>query len=222
MPIHKEVARDWSQVTGCEITECYGMTETSPAITANPLSLLKYSGYLGVPLPSTDVSIRDMRGNELNQGAEGELWVRGPQVMLGYWKQSQATFGALEKDGWFKTGDVAVISETGMIKVIDRLRDIVNVSGFIVYPSEVEKVMLSHAGVHDIAAVGVPDDCSGEVVKLFVVGKDGFSDTEALHAFCKIKLSGYKRPKEIEFVEKIPRFKSGRLLRRELRKPSST
>jgi len=148
--------------------------------------------------------------------------VRGPQVMLGYWKQSQATFGALEKDGWFKTGDVAVISEKGMIKVIDRLRDIVNVSGFVVYPSEVEKVVLSHEGVEDIAAVGVPDDCSGEVVKLFVVGKDGFADDEALHAFCKIKLSGYKRPKKIEFVEKIPRFKSGRLLRRELRKPSST
>ncbi|PWQ95307.1 AMP-binding protein [Leucothrix arctica] len=222
MPIHKAVARNWSQVTGCEITECYGMTETSPAITANPLSLLKYSGYLGVPLPSTEISIRDMRGNELNQGAEGELWARGPQVMLGYWKQPQATYGALCKDGWFRTGDVAMVSETGMVKVIDRLRDIVNVSGFVVYPSEVEKLMLTHESVEDVAAVGLPDDRSGEVVKLFVVGKDGFDDTEALHAFCKIKLSGYKRPKEIEFVEKIPRFKSGRLLRRELRKPSST
>ncbi len=222
MPIHKAVARNWSQVTGCEITECYGMTETSPAITANPLNLLKYNGYLGLPLPSTDISIRDMRGNELNQGAEGELWVRGPQVMLGYWKQPQATYSTINKEGWFKTGDVALVSDEGMVKVIDRLRDVVNVSGFIVYPSEIEKTVFGHSSVEDVAAIGVPDDCSGEVVKLFVVGKDGFNDVEALHEFCKVKLSGYKRPKEIEFVEKLPRFKSGRLLRRELRKPSST
>jgi len=222
MPIHKAVARDWAQVTGCEITECYGMTEASPGITANPLNSLKYNGYLGVPIPSTEISVRDEHGNELAQGSAGELWVRGPQVMLGYWKQPQATLEALSKNGWFRTGDVAVISGIGMVKVIDRLRDVVNVSGFVVYPSEVEKVLIPHEGVHDVAAVGIKDDRSGEAVKLFVVGKHGYNDAEALHAFCKTKLSGYKRPKEIEFVDKIPRFKSGRLLRRELRKPSST
>ncbi|RVU84794.1 long-chain-fatty-acid--CoA ligase [Leucothrix sargassi] len=222
MSIHKSVARDWSQVTGCEITECYGMTETSPGITVNPLNLLQYNGYIGLPLPSTDISIRDASGHELNQGAEGELWVRGPQVMLGYWKKSQATYGALSKDGWFKTGDVASVSKEGMVKVLDRLQDVVNVSGFMVYPTEIERVMSSHEGVHDVAVLGVEDENSGEAVKLFVVGKNGYDDVESLHQYAKAKLSGYKRPREIEFVDKIPRFKSGRLLRRELRKSSST
>lgn len=219
MPVHPSVVKDWSQKTGTPIIECYGMTETSPAISINPLHILKYNGTVGLPVPSTDVSIRDLSGNELGIETPGELWVKGPQVMEGYWKQSEDTQKVLDKDGWFKTGDVAVMSEQGYLKVIDRIRDIVNVSGFIVYPSEVERLVLSLESVKDAAVVAVPDDRSGEAVKLFVVPANPLEqDSDAIVAFCKSKLSGYKCPKHIEYVERIPRLKSGRLLRRELRK----
>ena len=219
MAVHRSVVRDWSKVTGTPIIECYGMTETSPAISINPLHLLKYNGTVGLPLPSTEVSIRDLSGNELGVDAPGELWVKGPQVMEGYWKLAEATKQVLDKDGWFRTGDVAVMSDTGFLTVIDRIRDIVNVSGFVVYPSEVERLVLSLDSVKDAAVVAVPDDRSGETVKLFVVPTNELEhDKEAILAFCKSKLSGYKCPKHIEFVDRIPRLKSGRLLRRELRK----
>lgn len=219
MPVHLSVVRDWSQITGTPIIECYGMTEASPAVTINPLHLLKYNGTVGLPVPSTEVSIRDLSGNELGAEAPGELWVRGPQVMLGYWRQPEATKQVLDREGWFRTGDVAVVSAEGYVTVIDRIRDIVNVSGFVVYPSEVESLLKTHESVKDAAVVAVPDDRSGEAVKIFVVSKDPKNqDEEAILAFCKSKLSGYKCPKNIEFVERIPRLKSGRLLRRELRK----
>lgn len=222
MELPREVAREWSQVTGTALIECYGMTETSPAITTNPLHLLKYNGYLGLPLPSTEVSIRDLRGNELGYNTPGELWVRGPQVMVGYWRQQEATQRVLNQEGWFRTGDVATLSDNGFIQVIDRIRDMVNVSGFVVYPSEVEQLVMSHPLVKEAAAIAVPDDRSGEAVKVFVVPEDPHQKDEAeLHDFCKAKLSGYKCPKYIEFVKQIPKQKSGRLLRRELRKPSN-
>jgi long-chain acyl-CoA synthetase len=218
MPLHKSVARDWSQVTSMPIIECYGMTEASPAIAANPLSLLKYSGYIGLPLPSTDVSIRDLRGNALSPGNPGELWVRGPQVMLGYWKERGRAHSTINVEGWLRTGDVALMMDSGFIKLIERVRDIINVSGFVIYPSEIETVVKSHPAVEDAGVIGVPDERSGEAVRLFVVSKDGSNDQTQLFEYCKAKLSAYKRPKTIEFVERIPRQKSGRLLRRELRK----
>ncbi|PWQ98205.1 AMP-binding protein [Leucothrix pacifica] len=219
MPVHPSVVKDWSQVTGTPIIECYGMTETSPAVTINPLHILKYNGTVGLPLPSTEVSIRDLSGNELGIDTPGELWVKGPQVMEGYWRQADATRQVMDKEGWFRTGDVAVISELGYLKVIDRIRDIVNVSGFVVYPSEVERLVLSLDSVKDAAVVAAPDDRSGEAVKLFVVPANPLEhDEEGILGFCRSKLSGYKCPKHIEFVERIPRLKSGRLLRRELRK----
>lgn len=221
MPVHTSVVKDWVQVTGTPIIECYGMTETSPAIAINPLNLLKYNGTVGLPLPSTEVSVRDLSGNELNTGSAGELWVRGPQVMMGYWQQPEASKHLLDDEGWFRTGDVAVISAKGYITVIDRIRDIVNVSGFVVYPSEIERLILTHHGVKDAAVVAVPDDRSGEAVKLFVVSENPYEqNSDEILAFCKTKLSGYKCPKHIEFVTRIPRHKSGRLLRRELRKAS--
>lgn len=218
MELHKSVARNWSQVTGVPIVECYGMTETSPAITANPLNLLKYNGSIGLPLPSTEISIRDLSGNPLPCEKPGELWVRGPQIMQGYWSKSGQKTAAVNAEGWLRTGDVAVMMESGFITFIERIKDIVNVSGFIVYPSEVETVVKMHSNVADAGAIGVPDQYSGEAVKLFVVCKDGSNDEAALMAYCKDKLSPYKCPRSIEFVERIPRQKSGRLLRRELRK----
>ncbi len=218
MPLHKSVARDWSQVTGVPVIECYGMTETSPAVATNPLNLLKYNGYVGLPLPSTEISIRDLRGNPLPHGSAGELWVRGPQVMLGYWRKSGSNIRAVNAEGWFRTGDVAMMMESGFIKLIERIRDIINVSGFIVYPSEIEAVVKTHPSVEDVGAIGVADDHSGQAVKIFVVSEDGINDEEQLLSYCKSKLSAYKCPKHIEFVERIPRQKSGRLLRRELRK----
>jgi len=218
MSLHKSLARDWSQVTGVPIIESYGMTETAPAIAANPLNLLKYNGYAGLPLPSTDISIRDLRGNALSPGNPGELWVRGPQVMLGYWRRSGNNICAVDAEGWFRTGDVAIMMKSGFIKLIERIKDIVNVSGFVVYPSEIEAIVKQHSSVKDSGAIGVPDQRSGEAVKLFVVSKDGSNDEAQLLAYCKLKLSAYKCPKQIEFVERIPRQKSGRLLRRELRK----
>lgn len=221
MPVHRSVVRDWSNTTGTPIIECYGMTETSPAVTVNPLHLLKYNGTVGLPIPSTEVSIRDLSGNELGAESPGELWVRGPQVMVGYWRQPEATKLVLDSEGWFRTGDVALVSAEGFVTVIDRIRDIVNVSGFVVYPSEVERLLKTHESVKDAAVVAIPDDRSGEAVKIFVVPKDPLKqDEEAILAFCKSKLSGYKCPKQVEFVERIPRLKSGRLLRRELRKAS--
>lgn len=218
MPLHKSLARDWSQVTGVPIIECYGMTEASPAITTNPLNLLKYNGYIGLPLPSTEISIRDLRGNPLPPESPGELWVRGPQVMLGYWRKSGKSVTGVDADGWFRTGDVAMMMESGFIKLIERVRDIINVSGFVVYPSEIEAVVKKHPSVEDVGAIGVPDSRSGQAVQLFVVSKDGSNDGIQLLDYCKSKLSAYKCPKQIEFVERIPRQKSGRLLRRELRK----
>ena len=218
MTLHKSVARDWSQVTGVPIIECYGMTETSPAVATNPLNLLKYNGYSGLPLPSTEISIRDLRGNPLPQGSPGELWVRGPQVMLGYWRNSGRHLKAIDAEGWFRTGDVAMMTGSGFIKLIERIRDIINVSGFVVYPSEIEAVVNQHPSIEDVGVIGVPDNHSGQTVKLFVVSKDGSNDEVQLLNYCKSKLSAYKCPKQIDFVERIPRQKSGRLLRRELRK----
>ncbi len=218
MELHKSIARDWSQVTGVPIIECYGMTEASPAIAANPLNLLKYSGYIGLPLPSTEVSIRDLRGNPLAPGNPGELWVRGPQVMKGYWKERDQASSIINAEGWLRTGDVALMMESGFIKLIERIKDIINVSGFVIYPSEIETVVKMHNNVEDAGVIGVPDQRSGQAVKLFVVCKDGSNDDAELFEHCKAKLSAYKCPKTIEFVERIPRQKSGRLLRRELRK----
>ena len=218
MELHKSLARDWSRVTGMPIIECYGMTEASPAITTNPLNLEKYNGYIGLPLPSTEISIRDLRGNVLPPENPGELWVRGPQVMLGYWKKSGLIIPAVDSQGWFRTGDVAIMMESGYIKLIERIRDIINVSGFVVYPSEIEEVAKRHPSVQDAGVIGIPDNHSGEAVKLFVVSADGSNDDSELLSYFKSKLSAYKCPKEVEFVERIPRLKSGRLLRRELRK----
>lgn len=219
MAMNKGLAKEWAHLTGMPLIESYGMTEASPAITINPMNLPKYNGFLGLPLPSTEVSIRDLSGNELGPNRPGEVWVKGPQIMLGYWRKPETTAYALTKDGWFRTGDVAEMCPNGYVRVIDRIRDIVNVSGFVVYPTEIESLVKTHESVEDAAVIAVPDDRSGEAVKLFVVTKKGFeSDELVLMNFCRGKLSGYKCPKHIEFVDRLPRDKTGNLLRRELRK----
>jgi len=212
----RTVAERWSRVTGCEILEAYGLTETSPAITMNPLGRIK-RGTVGLPVPDTDIRIQDEEGDALAPGEVGELCVRGPQVFRGYWHAPQATAESFTPDGWLKTGDLAWRDEDGYIKIVDRKQDLILVSGFNVYPNEIENVLLNHPGVAACAAVGVPDSHSGEVVKAFVVRRDPDATEAELDAWCRSNLAGYKVPKIIEFCEALPLTPVGKILRRELR-----
>ncbi|RZT41027.1 long-chain fatty acid--CoA ligase [Cupriavidus agavae] len=217
MAVQEAVAKNWLAKTGCPIIEGYGLSETSPSATCNPTDTDAFSGTIGLPLPSTEVSIRDDDGNELPLGQPGEICLRGPQVMAGYWNRPDETAKVMTPDGFFKTGDIGVMDERGYTKIVDRKKDMILVSGFNVYPNEVEGVVAECPGVLEVAAVGVPDQHSGEVVKLFVVKKDpGLSEADVI-AFCKERLTGYKRPKYVEFRTELPKTNVGKILRRELR-----
>ncbi|MGO4505157.1 MULTISPECIES: long-chain-fatty-acid--CoA ligase [unclassified Dyella] len=217
MAVQRAVAERWKKVTGCTLAEAYGLTETSPAACINPLDLKDYNGSIGLPIPSTDVAIWSEENQPLAIGEVGELMVRGPQVMKGYWQRPDETAKVLGSDGWLHTGDIARMDATGYVYIVDRKKDMILVSGFNVYPNEVEDVVMQHPGVAEVAAVGVPDEHSGEVVKLFVVRKDPNLTVEELKKFCHDNLTGYKRPKLIEFRDSLPKSNVGKILRRELR-----
>src|SRR5690606_1676021 len=198
MAIQKGVAERWKKVTGNNITEGYGLSETSPVATANKASSDEFTGTIGLPLPSTDIAIRDDDGNELPLGEVGEICIRGPQVMAGYWNRPDETAKVMTADGFFKSGDMGFMDEKGYTKIVDRKKDMILVSGFNVYPNELEEIVALHPGVLEVAAVGVPDEHSGEVPKLFVVKKDPNLTVEMLTAYCKENFTGYKRPRHIE------------------------
>jgi long-chain acyl-CoA synthetase len=217
MAVQEAVAERWKQVTGKPLIEAYGLTETSPAATINPLDLPAYNGSIGLPVPSTEIALRDDAGREVPLGQPGELCIRGPQVMAGYWHRPDETAKVIDKDGWLATGDVGVIDERGFVRIVDRKKDMILVSGFNVYPNEIEAVVAMHSGVLECAAIGVPDAKSGEAVKLFAVKKDATLTAEALLAHCREHLTGYKCPREVEFRSELPKSNVGKILRRELR-----
>jgi long-chain acyl-CoA synthetase len=217
MAVQEAVAKKWKQVTGVPLIEAYGLTETSPAATINPLDLPEYSGSIGLPISSTELMLRDDNGHEVGLGQPGEICIRGPQVMAGYWQRPDETAKVIDKDGWFATGDVGVMDERGFVKIVDRKKDMILVSGFNVYPNEIEGVMAAHPAVLECAAVGVPDTKSGEAVKLFVVKKDQAVTAEDLVKYCRENLTGYKCPRDIEFRTELPKSNVGKILRRELR-----
>ncbi len=217
MAVQRVVAERWKAITGKPIIEGYGLSETSPVATCNANNIEVYTGTIGLPLPSTEISIRDDDGQEMALGLAGEICIRGPQVMAGYWHRPEETAKVMTADGFFKTGDVGVMDEQGYVKIVDRKKDMVLVSGFNVYPNEVEDVAVSHPGVLEAAVIGVPDAHSGEAVKLFVVRRDPELTVADLAEFCKEQLTGYKRPKYIEFRDELPKSNVGKILRRELR-----
>lgn len=217
MAVTSAVAERWEKVTDSRLIEAYGLTETSPAAVINPTDLLSFNGMIGLPISSTEISIRDEEGNELAVGERGELWIRGPQVMKGYWKRPKETANVIDQQGFLRTGDVAIINEQGFVKIVDRLKDMILVSGFNVYPNEVEDVISSDKRILEVGAIGVPHEISGEIVKVYVVRKDpGLTEKDVLES-CKETLTGYKRPKEVEFVDELPKSNVGKILRRELR-----
>jgi long-chain acyl-CoA synthetase len=215
--VQEAVAKRWAEVTGKPLSEAYGLTETSPAVTINPFNKPDYNGTIGVPLPSTDVSLRDDDDNIVPTGEPGELCVKGPQVMQGYWNRPEDNAKSFTADGYFRTGDVAVMDDKGYFKIVDRKKDMIIVSGFNVFPNEIEGVVAMHPGVLECACVGVPDTKSGEAVKVFVVKKDPDLTVETLKTYCKERLTGYKVPKLVEFREELPKSNVGKILRKELR-----
>ncbi|HLT64058.1 MAG TPA: AMP-binding protein [Pseudohongiella sp.] len=216
MALTISVAEEWQRVTGCQVFEGYGLTECSPVVSVNPHEKVKI-GTVGIPVAGTEVMTVDEEGNDVGFGEKGELWIRGPQVMKGYWRNEKATADSMTPDGWFKTGDYAVIDQEGYIKIVDRKKDLIIVSGFNVFPSEVEEVVNSHPGVAECAAIGVPSDKTGEAIKLFVVRRDNVLTLDELKAHCRENLTGYKVPKEIVFVDDLPKSNVGKILRREIR-----
>lgn len=217
MAVQNTVADQWRSVTGKPIIEAYGLTETSPGICINPIDLVDFNGNVGLPLPSTDCSIQDDKDTLLNIGEIGEICVRGPQVMSGYLNRPEQTEKVLKADGWLHTGDIGSMDEKGFVKILERKDDMILVSGFNVYPSEIENVLTEHPGVLEVAAIGVPDEKSGEVVKVFVVKQDQNLTEHALREFCKENFTGYKIPHHIEFTNTLPKSNVGKILRRELR-----
>nr|WP_298140896.1 long-chain-fatty-acid--CoA ligase FadD2 [uncultured Pseudomonas sp.] len=213
----KATAERWQAVTGCSVVEGYGLTETAPVASTNPYGDQARLGTVGIPVPGTAFKVIDDDGNEQPLGERGELCIKGPQVMKGYWQREEATAEVLDAEGWFKTGDVAVIDPDGFVRIVDRKKDMIIVSGFNVYPNEIEDVVMAHPKVASCAAIGVPDEKSGEAVKLFVVARDGGLTAEELKAFCKENFTGYKVPKHIVFRDALPMTPVGKILRRELR-----
>ncbi|RUX04760.1 long-chain fatty acid--CoA ligase, partial [Mesorhizobium sp. M8A.F.Ca.ET.059.01.1.1] len=214
MAVQKGVAERWKALTGCPISEGYGLSETSPVATANKFSSGEFTGTIGLPLPSTEIAIRDDDGNNVPLGEVGEICIRGPQVMAGYWNRPDETAKVMTTDGFFKSGDMGFMDERGYTKIVDRKKDMILVSGFNVYPTELEEVVAAHPGVLEVAAIGVPDEHSGEVPKLFIVKKDPALTAEAITAFCRENLTGYKRPRYIEFRTELPKTPVGKILRR--------
>jgi long-chain acyl-CoA synthetase len=217
MAVQKSVADRWKQVTGATLIEGYGLTETAPSATANPLDLKEYSGAIGVPMPSTEIVLRDDGDKDVALGQPGEICIRGPQVMAGYWQRPDETAQVIGKDGFLHTGDVGIMDERGFIRIVDRKKDMILVSGFNVYPNEIEQVVAMHPGVLECAAIGVPDQHSGEVPKVFVVKKDPNLTEQDVLEHCKKDLTGYKRPKYVEFRADLPKTNVGKILRRALR-----
>lgn len=216
MAVQRPVAEKWQKVTGTVLLEGYGLTECSPVVAVNPPQLEAYKGAIGLPVPSTDIMLMDDNGNEVPAGESGELWVKGPQVMKGYFNRPEASEEIL-KDGWLATGDIARCDEEGYFYIVDRKKDMILVSGFNVFPNEIEEVAAMHDAVLEVAAIGVPHDVSGEVVKLFIVRKDDSLTAEAVISHCRTHLTGYKVPKHVEFKEELPKTNVGKILRRELR-----
>ena len=217
MAVQKGVADRWGKVTGNPLIEAYGLTETSPAACMNPMTMKEYNDSIGLPISSTEASVRDPDNNAVPLGETGELCIRGPQVMKGYWQRPDETARAIDEHGWLHTGDIAKMNEQGYFKIVDRLKDMILVSGFNVYPNEIESVVAEMEGVLEAGAIGVPDERSGEVVKVVVVKKDASLTAEDVKAYCKDKLTGYKRPKIVQFVDELPKTNVGKILRRELR-----
>jgi long-chain acyl-CoA synthetase len=219
MAVQRSVAERWKQVTGCTLVEAYGLTETSPAACINPMDMREYNGSIGLPVPSTDACIKDDGGRQLPVGEVGELCIKGPQVMLGYWERPAETAEVIDAEGWLHTGDMARMDERGFFYIVDRKKDMILVSGFNVYPNEVEDVIAMMPGVREVAAVGVPDEKSGEAVKVVVVRKDPALTAEQVKAYASQYLTGYKHPKYVEFRADLPKTNVGKILRRELRDP---
>jgi long-chain acyl-CoA synthetase len=217
MAVQRRVAERWRETTGVTLLEAYGLTETSPAVSINPLDLDHFNHSIGLPLPSTEVSIRDDAGDELAPGEAGELCIRGPQVMREYWNRPDETAEAFTPDRYFRTGDIATIDARGFLTIVDRKKDIIIVSGFNVVPNEVEDVVASHPGVLEVAAVGIPDERSGELVKIFVVRRDAALTEAAIIAHCRENLTAYKVPHRVEFRDELPKTNVGKILRRQLR-----
>lgn len=217
MAVQKAVADRWKQTTGKPLIEAYGLTETSPAACINPMTLKEYNGLIGVPIPSTDVEIKDDNGRTVPLGEIGEICIRGPQVMAGYYNRPDETAKVMTNDGFFKTGDLGFMNEDGYVKIVDRKKDMILVSGFNVYPNELEDVIVQHPKVLEAAAIGLPDEKSGEVVKIFVVKKDESLTNDELMKFCRENLTSYKVPKSIEFRAELPKSNVGKILRKDLR-----
>ena len=217
MATQKAVAEKWKKITGTPIVEAYGLTEASPGVCCNPLNIEAYSGGIGLPVPSTEVELRDADGKEVGIGHPGELWVRGPQVMKGYWNRPEETAKTIDARGFLETGDIAVMDEKGWLKLVDRKKDLIVVSGFNVYPNEIEEVVSHNDKVMEVACIGVPNEKTGEALKVFVVKKDPSLTKEELIEFCRTELTAYKVPKDIEFRDELPKSNVGKILRRELR-----
>jgi len=216
MALTESAAKTWQKVTGCQVQEAYGLTETSPAVSFNPYRDIRL-GTIGKALSGTQVKVIGADGSDLGFNQEGELCVKGPQVMAGYWQRPEATAEVIDADGWFKTGDVAILAEDGFIRLVDRIKDMINVSGFNVYPNEIDDIASQHPGILECAAVGIPNEVSGETVKLFVVKSDPNLTEADVLAHCRENLTGYKVPKEIEFKNELPKTNVGKILRRALR-----
>ncbi|WP_430419624.1 long-chain-fatty-acid--CoA ligase [Methylibium petroleiphilum] len=219
MACQQATAEKWLRITGCPMVEGYGLSETSPLVTCNRLDLRQFSGNVGLPIPSTEIAIRDDDGRDLPLGEAGEVCIRGPQVMAGYWNRPDETAKVMTPDGYFKSGDIGVLDERGYLRIVDRKKDMIIVSGFNVYPTEIEQVVNLHPGVLECAAVGVPDEKTGEAVRLFVVRKDPSLTEQQLADHCRQNFTAYKRPRRIEFRDDLPKSNVGKILRRELRGP---
>jgi long-chain acyl-CoA synthetase len=217
MAVQKPVAERWQEMTNCLITEGYGLSETSPVVAANGLDATAFTGTIGLPMPSTDIAILDDEGKHVPLGEVGEICVRGPQLMLGYWQRDEDTASSMTQDGFFRTGDLGFMDEGGYTKIVDRKKDMILVSGFNVFPNELEEVLVGHSGIKEAAAIGVPHASTGEVVKIFIVRKDPNLTEEEVRAYCAERLTNYKRPRLIEFRDELPKSNVGKILRRKLR-----
>jgi long-chain acyl-CoA synthetase len=217
MAVQEAVSKRWKEVTGRHICQGYGLSETSPVLTLNPVYEDRFNGSIGLPFPDTDIVMRDESGNDLPLGEVGELCSRGPQVMLGYWRNPDATAEVMTADGFFCTGDIARMDQQGYVYIVDRKKDMILVSGFNVYPNEIEAEVAAMPGVLECACVGVPNDETGETVRLFVVKEDPALTEEAVQDYCRKVLTAYKVPREVIFIDEVPKSAVGKLLRRELR-----
>jgi long-chain acyl-CoA synthetase len=221
MAVQQATAERWLKITGCPVVEGYGLSETSPVATSNRLDVPEFTGTIGLPIPSTEIAIRDDAGNDLPHGSPGEICIRGPQVMAGYWNRPDETAKVMTPDRFFRSGDIGIMDARGFVRIVDRKKDMILVSGFNVYPTEIEQVVNMHPGVLECAAVGVADERTGEAVKLYVVRRDPALAEEDVAAWCRENLTNYKRPKAIEFRDELPKSNVGKILRRELRTPGA-